>query len=45
MQRPSVVYSHAPLVIRGARVLVVLIAQVEVLAGALGCWLYGSDPS
>ena len=44
VQRPSAVHSHTPLVIRGSRVLVVLLAPVAVLAGALGCWRFGADP-
>jgi hypothetical protein len=31
-------------VIRGSRMLVVLLPPVAVLAGALGCWRFGADP-
>src|SRR5579864_9286613 len=44
MQPASAVRSRAPLVIRGSRVLVVLLAPLAVLAGALGCWRFGADP-
>jgi hypothetical protein len=44
MQRRYRIRCNPRFVIRGSRMLVVLLPPVAVLAGALGCWRFGADP-